>query len=57
MNELDEPKMPIQAAKEKHANWLVDKTGITLSQARELIDLIGLGSLPSLVREALLLKK
>ncbi|TPI20811.1 hypothetical protein FJW08_31730 [Mesorhizobium sp. B3-2-1] len=54
---LDESKILIQATKEKHASWLVDKTGITLSQARELIDLLGLGSLPSLVREALLLAK
>ncbi|WP_181174281.1 hypothetical protein [Mesorhizobium sp. B2-3-11] len=57
MHELDETKMLIQTAKDKHANWLVDKTGITLSQARELIDLLGVGSLPSLVREALLLAK
>ncbi|MEI9413137.1 hypothetical protein [Mesorhizobium salmacidum] len=46
-----------RSAKEKHANWLVDKTGITHGQARELIDLLGVGSLPSLVREALLLAK
>ncbi|MBZ9776830.1 hypothetical protein [Mesorhizobium sp. CO1-1-8] len=47
----------LQSAKERHANWLVDKTGITLSQARELIELLGLASLPSLLREAVLLKK
>ncbi|UCI32537.1 hypothetical protein [Mesorhizobium sp. B4-1-4] len=47
----------LQTAKEQHVNWLVNKTGITHSQARELIDLLGIGSLPSLVREALLLLK
>ncbi|MEI9416493.1 hypothetical protein [Mesorhizobium sp. Cs1321R2N1] len=47
----------LHAAKEKHVNWLVDKTGVTHSQARELIDLLGVGSPPSLLREALLLKK
>ncbi|MBZ9673641.1 hypothetical protein [Mesorhizobium sp. ES1-3] len=47
----------LEAAKEKHVNWLVDRTGITHSQARELIDLLGLANLPSLVREAILLAK
>ncbi|UCI22633.1 hypothetical protein FJ970_32390 (plasmid) [Mesorhizobium sp. B2-1-8] len=46
-----------QSAKEKHVNWLVDRTGITHTQARELIDLLGVGSPPSLLREALLLAK
>ncbi|MBZ9821367.1 hypothetical protein [Mesorhizobium sp. CA4] len=46
-----------QTAKEKQANWLVDRTGITHTQAHELIDLLGVGNLPPLVREALLLKK
>ncbi|MBZ9773625.1 hypothetical protein [Mesorhizobium sp. CO1-1-8] len=46
-----------QAAKERHVNWLVDKTGVTHSQARELIDLLGVGNVPSLVREALMLVK
>ncbi|UCI22647.1 hypothetical protein FJ970_32465 (plasmid) [Mesorhizobium sp. B2-1-8] len=57
MNELDGAKSPIQSAKERHPNWLVDKTGITHSQARELFDLLGLSNLPSLIREALLLLK
>ncbi|UCI09982.1 hypothetical protein [Mesorhizobium sp. B1-1-8] len=46
-----------QTAKERHVNWLVDRTGITHTQAHELIDLLGVGNLSSLVREALLLKK
>ncbi|MBZ9763984.1 hypothetical protein LB553_24315 [Mesorhizobium sp. CA8] len=46
-----------QTAKQKQVNWLVDRTGITNTQAYELIDLLGVGNLPSLVREALLLKK
>ncbi|WP_188393696.1 hypothetical protein [Mesorhizobium sp. SARCC-RB16n] len=53
----DERDCELHAAKEKHASWLVAKTGITHSQARELIDLLGVGSLSSLVREALLLTK
>ncbi|MDX8528937.1 hypothetical protein RFM68_31155 [Mesorhizobium sp. MSK_1335] len=47
----------LQTAKEKHVTWLVVKTGITYTQAHELIDLLGVGNLPSLVREALLLLK
>ncbi|MEI9425017.1 hypothetical protein O7A70_28035 [Mesorhizobium sp. Cs1299R1N1] len=53
----DERRRQLQTAKERHVDWLVRKTGITNTQGHELIDLLGVGSLSSLVREAVLLAK
>ncbi|MEI9405692.1 hypothetical protein [Mesorhizobium argentiipisi] len=53
----DSSELRAKALRDLHVEWLVKEAGITTAQANELIELIGMGNLPSLRREAFLLKK
>ncbi|AZO28394.1 MULTISPECIES: hypothetical protein [unclassified Mesorhizobium] len=51
-----ERELQLQAAKEFRVQFLMNETGITEAQARELVGMIGLDA-SSLLREARLLRK
>ncbi|MBZ9987876.1 hypothetical protein LB572_12320 [Mesorhizobium sp. BH1-1-5] len=53
----DSSELRAKALRDHHVDWLVKEAGVTAAQAHELIELIGMGNLPSLRREAFLLKK